>query len=164
MGFVMYQLLRGELLICGAFEEAVERIFSDPDPVDLSPLRDRTPAYIMAVVEKGLQKGPEDGFPSGEAFRCAVEEALFSDLVRFKGYHIQRLLSDVEVDTLAVALSRAPEEITAHMLANIGEEAASRIRSEMADRPPEPDSAHAARVAIVSTAIRLLEEGRIRFE
>jgi flagellar motor switch protein FliG len=121
------------------------------------------PDYLVSVVEKCVQKTPEDGFPSAAAFQRAVEEAQFSDLIRLKGYHIQRLLRDVEAGTLATALVGAAEAITAHLFSNIGEEVADWIRQEMEEHPASPDAAHAARCGIVATADRLLAERRISF-
>jgi RNA polymerase sigma-70 factor, ECF subfamily len=162
-GFVMYQLLVGELLVADAFEKEMQRVLEAPGPVDLAPLSDQAPDYIVAVVKKCLQKAPQDGFPTAAALRYALEEAQFADLVRLKNYNIQRLLLDVEAGTLAVALAGAAEAITAHIFANAGDEVANRIRQEMTDNPPTPDAAHAARLAIVATATRLLEEQRIDF-
>jgi len=67
------------------------------------------------------------------------------------------------METLADALAGAAEKIAAHLLGNTPHNVADQVRRELAEKPPTPDKAHAARVTIVTTTSHLLREQRICF-
>jgi hypothetical protein len=163
MGVLMYEVLVGKPLFDGASEDEILRAIESPEPVDMRALKDRAPGYVVRALETCLAKAPQNRFPSAAELLDALEEAQFAALVRLRDYDIQRLLLDVETGRLATALGGAAEEITAHIFRNVPHRVADQIRQEMAERPPTPDTAHAARLAIVATASRLLEEQRISF-
>lgn len=163
LSLVMYGLLGGEQLFEKDYQWDAPQAIEDPQPVDLSALKKQTPGYVLSVLETSLQKDPADGFPSAAAFRSALEETQFADLVRLKHYDIRPLLREVEPGMLAVALEGAPKAIAAHIFSNMGDEVADGIRHRMVGNPPTPNTARTARLAIVATASRLLEEQRIGF-
>jgi RNA polymerase sigma factor (sigma-70 family) len=164
LGVLMYELLVGKSLFDADSKEEIRRAIQALEPVDLSTLKDRAPGYIVSVLKTCLEKAPQDRFPSTAELLDALEEAEFADLVRLRDYDTQRLLLDIETGTVAVALSGAAEETTAHLLRNVRHKVADQIRQEMRHKPPTQDTAHAARLAIVTTASRLLEEQRISFK
>jgi RNA polymerase sigma factor (sigma-70 family) len=163
MGVLMYEVLVGKPLFDGASEDEILWAIESPEPVDMRALKDRAPDYVVRALETCLAKAPQNRFPSAAQLLDALEEAQFAALVRLGDYDIQRLLLDVETGRLAAALGGAAEEITAHIFRNVPHRVADQIRQEMAERPPTPDTAHAARLAIVATASRLLKEQRISF-
>jgi len=159
MGILMLELLLGRLVLDGMPREERRRAVPVPLPEDLRPPEERAPNHIMSVVEGCLQ----GEFSSADEALRALDTARFCELASLGSYGTQRLLRDIEAETTAAALVDAPEEITAHMFRNLGDEVRDWIRQEMKQRPASPNAAHAARCAIVATAQRLLEEKRIRF-
>ena len=163
LGALMYELLAGEPLFGDGSEAAMREAVKGATPLDLDSLGERVPGYVMSVLERCLRKAPEERFASAGELRRALEDAQFADLVRLGEYDIQRLLMDSDPVTLAAALEGAAEETVAHILSHAGGAIAERAPQDMAGTPASPETAHAARCALLATADRLLEEQRIGF-
>ncbi|MES1259343.1 MAG: FliG C-terminal domain-containing protein, partial [Gemmatimonadota bacterium] len=90
---------------------------------------------------------------------------VFEDLTQIEARAMQRLLADVEVKTLALALKAASDELKQHIMANMSERAASTLREEIEVlsrvRVKDVEAAHAA---ILATARGLQEQGEIVLE
>jgi serine/threonine-protein kinase len=98
-GIVLWEMLAGRRLYkAETIVRSVERILNEPliSPVRVNPACD---PGLASVVLKALEKRREDRFPSAEAFRAALEDALDHAGVRYRAAEgrdlMQRLFADV---------------------------------------------------------------------
>jgi flagellar motor switch protein FliG len=93
-----------------------------------------------------------------------VREAMFTfeDLGRMERRHFQVLMREIESDSLLVALKTAGEELRERFLGAVSSRAAATLREDLAALPPmRVSDVERAQRAIVTTAMRLAQEGRL---
>ncbi len=90
------------------------------------------------------------------------EMFLFENLLDLEDRGIQRLLKDVESETLVIALKGAPQELQAKFMNNMSQRAAEALREDMDVRGPvRVSQVEAEQKAILQIVRRLAEAGEL---
>lgn len=98
----------------------------------------------------------------GLAQRIIDEMFVFENLLSLEDRSIQRLLKDIESDSLITALKGAPQELRDKFLANMSQRAAETLREDIELRGPvRVSQVEAEQKAILQVARRLAEAGEI---
>jgi flagellar motor switch protein FliG len=127
---------------------------------------------VAADVLKALEK------PMSSAVLTALEERnrelgqairekmfTFEDLARLESTHLQRVLREVDLRDLAVALKGTSETTRAKLFVCISKRAGENVREEMAlGRSVRPKEIQAAQLRIIELARRLEEAGEIEID
>jgi flagellar motor switch protein FliG len=88
----------------------------------------------------------------------------FDDAVQLDGRSLQRILRDVDFETLRLAMRGLDEERQQQIFSNMSERASTRLREELeTSGPARLREVEAAQQAIVAVARALQEEGEIQF-
>jgi flagellar motor switch protein FliG len=96
------------------------------------------------------------------AQRIIDEMFVFENLLSLEDRSIQRLLKDIESDSLIIALKGAPQELRDKFLANMSQRAAETLREDMElSGPVRVSQVEAEQKAILQVARRLAEAGEI---
>jgi flagellar motor switch protein FliG len=96
------------------------------------------------------------------AQRIIDEMFVFENLQSLEDRSIQRLLKDIESDSLIIALKGAPQELRDKFLANMSQRAAETLREDMELRGPvRVSQVEAEQKSILQVARRLAEAGEI---
>jgi flagellar motor switch protein FliG len=96
------------------------------------------------------------------AQRIVDEMFVFENLLSLEDRSIQRLLKDIESESLIVALKGAPQELRDKFLNNMSQRAAETLREDMELRGPvRVSQVEAEQKAILQVARRLSEAGEI---
>jgi len=96
------------------------------------------------------------------AQRIVDEMFVFENLLGLEDRSIQRLLKDIESDSLIIALKGAPQELRDKFLANMSQRAAETLREDMELRGPvRVSQVEAEQKSILQVARRLAESGEI---
>ncbi|MDM0021301.1 flagellar motor switch protein FliG [Variovorax saccharolyticus] len=96
------------------------------------------------------------------AQRIIDEMFVFENLLSLEDRSIQRLLKDIESDSLITALKGAPQELRDKFLANMSQRAAETLREDIELRGPvRVSQVEAEQKAILQVARRLAEAGEI---
>jgi len=96
------------------------------------------------------------------AQRIVDEMFVFENLLGLEDRSIQRLLKDIEAESLIVALKGAPPELRDKFLNNMSQRAAEALREDMDLRPPvRVSQVETEQKAILQIARRLAEAGEI---
>jgi len=96
------------------------------------------------------------------AQRIIDEMFVFENLLSLEDRSIQRLLKDIESDSLITALKGAPQELRDKFLANMSQRAAETLREDIELRGPvRVSQVEAEQKAILQVARRLAESGEI---
>ena len=96
------------------------------------------------------------------AQRIIDEMFVFENLLSLEDRSIQRLLKDIESDSLITALKGAPQELRDKFLANMSQRAAETLREDIELRGPvRVSQVEAEQKAILPVARRLAESGEI---
>jgi flagellar motor switch protein FliG len=96
------------------------------------------------------------------AQRIVDEMFVFENLVSLEDRSIQRLLKDIEADSLIIALKGAPQELRDKFLNNMSQRAAETLREDMELRGPvRVSQVEAEQKSILQVARRLAESGEI---
>jgi flagellar motor switch protein FliG len=86
----------------------------------------------------------------------------FEDILRMENTSVQKLLSEVDVKSLALALRGAPAEIEAKILANLSKRAQESLREEISlTGTVPPPKVRAARQTLVEAIQRLDQRGEL---
>ena len=97
-----------------------------------------------------------------QAQRIIDEMFVFENLLSLEDRSIQRLLKDIESDSLITALKGAPQELRDKFLANMSQRAAETLREDIELRGPvRVSQVEAEQKAILQVARRLAESGEI---
>lgn len=89
-GAVLYELIAGRTPIEGPNDAAIFRtLLVGTDPVD--PLPDDVPEPVRTLVHRALQRTPAERFPTAQAMRDAVEDAMDRVGLRADNVTIERL-------------------------------------------------------------------------
>ena len=96
------------------------------------------------------------------AQRIIDEMFVFENLLSLEDRSIQRLLKDIESDSLIIALKGAPQELRDKFLANMSQRAAETLREDMElSGPVRVSQVETEQKAILQVARRLAEAGEI---
>jgi flagellar motor switch protein FliG len=96
------------------------------------------------------------------AQRIIDEMFVFENLLSLEDRSIQRLLKDIESDSLIIALKGAPQELRDKFLANMSQRAAETLREDMElSGPVRVSQVETEQKAILQVARRLAEGGEI---
>ena len=96
------------------------------------------------------------------AQRIIDEMFVFENLLSLEDRSIQRLLKDIESDSLIIALKGAPQELRDKFLSNMSQRAAETLREDMELRGPvRVSQVETEQKAILQVARRLAEAGEI---
>jgi flagellar motor switch protein FliG len=96
------------------------------------------------------------------AQRIVDEMFVFENLLSLEDRSIQRLLKDIESDSLIIALKGAPQELREKFLTNMSQRAAETLREDMELRGPvRVSQVETEQKAILQVARRLAEAGEI---
>ncbi|VTU25386.1 Flagellar motor switch protein FliG [Variovorax sp. SRS16] len=96
------------------------------------------------------------------AQRIVDEMFVFENLLSLEDRSIQRLLKDIESESLIIALKGAPQELRDKFLNNMSQRAAETLREDMELRGPvRVSQVEAEQKAILQVARRLSEAGEI---
>ena len=96
------------------------------------------------------------------AQRIVDEMFVFENLLGLEDRSVQRLLKDVEAESLIIALKGAPQSLHDKFLSNMSQRAAEALREEMALRPPvRVSQVETEQKAILQIARKLAESGEI---
>jgi len=96
------------------------------------------------------------------AQRIVDEMFVFENLLGLEDRSIQRLLKDIESDSLIIALKGSPQELRDKFLSNMSQRAAETLREDMELRGPvRVSQVEAEQKAILQVARRLAEAGEI---
>ena len=96
------------------------------------------------------------------AQRIIDEMFVFENLLSLEDRSIQRLLKDIESDSLIIALKGAPQELRDKFLANMSQRAAETLREDMElSGPVRVSQVETEQKAILQVARRLAESGEI---
>jgi flagellar motor switch protein FliG len=96
------------------------------------------------------------------AQRIIDEMFVFENLLSLEDRSIQRLLKDIESDSLIIALKGAPQELREKFLTNMSQRAAETLREDMELRGPvRVSQVETEQKAILQVARRLAEAGEI---
>ena len=96
------------------------------------------------------------------AQRIIDEMFVFENLLSLEDRSIQRLLKDIESDSLIIALKGAPQELRDKFLANMSQRAAETLREDMElSGPVRVAQVETEQKAILQVARRLAEAGEI---
>ncbi|MDM0042965.1 flagellar motor switch protein FliG [Variovorax dokdonensis] len=96
------------------------------------------------------------------AQRIVDEMFVFENLLGLEDRSIQRLLKDIEAESLIIALKGSPQELRDKFLTNMSQRAAEALREDMDLRPPvRVSQVEAEQKAILQIARRLSETGEI---
>ena len=96
------------------------------------------------------------------AQRIIDEMFVFENLLSLEDRSIQRLLKDIESDSLIIALKGAPQELRDKFLSNMSTRAAETLREDMELRGPvRVSQVEAEQKSILQVARRLAEAGEI---
>src|SRR6478735_8414316 len=96
------------------------------------------------------------------AQRIIDEMFVFENLLSLEDRSIQRLLKDIESDSLIIALKGAPQELRDKFLANMSQRAAETLREDMELRGPvRVSQVEAEQKAILQVVRRLADAGEV---
>lgn len=99
----------------------------------------------------------------GELAQKIIDEMfLFENLIDIDNRSIQRILQEVESDSLVVALKGCDQELRDHFLANMSQRAAEIMRDDLSSRGPvRMSQVEAEQKAILLVVRRLAETGEV---
>ena len=76
LGVVMYELLAGELPFKGEYDAAVVYSLVNEDPVSIGELRPDLPDSVRRIVERAMEKSPEDRFQTAAEMLTSLRSPL----------------------------------------------------------------------------------------
>jgi serine/threonine protein kinase len=76
LGALMFEMLAGRAVYKGTDRKELGRKMTAPDPVDLSPLADKAPGYVVDVVGRCLAKDPAARYATADDLRRALEASI----------------------------------------------------------------------------------------
>ncbi|MBP2681084.1 MAG: serine/threonine protein kinase, partial [Candidatus Krumholzibacteriota bacterium] len=76
LGVVMYELLAGELPFKGEYDAAVIYSLVNEDPVSIGELRPDLPDSVRRIVERAMEKSPEDRFQTAAEMLTSLRSPL----------------------------------------------------------------------------------------
>lgn len=151
-------------LIARVLETTVARAIEveQPDSDDLDV--DARAAALLRSLDKPARKEmlaalQEQDEGMAERVRGLLYE--FEDILRFVDRSVQKLLGELEIDTLSVALSDADEAITERVEANLSRRAKERLREEMELVRADAAATAAARKLVTEAMGRLDQAGEL---
>lgn len=102
------------------------------------------------------------GYNEELAQQIVDEMFVFANLLDIDGHSIQRLLQDIDSNTLVIALKGAPDELKEHFIGNMSSRAGELLREEMEMRGPiRLSQVEGEQKKIVDLARRLADSGEI---
>jgi flagellar motor switch protein FliG len=117
---------------------------------------------LMASAQEEEAIAHVRGVDDALAQRIVDEMFVFENLLGLEDRSIQRLLKDIEAESLIIALKGAPPELREKFLSNMSQRAAEALREDMDLRPPvRVSQVEAEQKAILQIARRLSETGEI---
>ncbi len=133
-----------------------------PETVDQS----QALANLMRALNKQLRVELMDTLAAADADMAELVKSklyIFSDIVRLTDRDVQKLLAQIETETLVVALQRCDQEIGDKLLSNLSKRARESIVEEMEFKQNVSDEEiELARRTIVETLAKLDESGEIK--
>jgi len=125
----------------------------------------RTAAEIVNLMSTGVEEEAIAHVREQDealAQRIVDEMFVFENLLGLEDRSIQRLLKDIESDSLIIALKGAPQELRDKFLANMSQRAAETLREDMElSGPVRVSQVETEQKAILQVARRLAEGGEI---
>jgi flagellar motor switch protein FliG len=125
-------------------------------------------ADVLNALDKNLSQSVlvsiEERNPS---LSQAIQQKMFTfdDLARLEVSQLQRILREVEMRDLAVALKTASEQVSKALLAGVSKRAAENVREEMSFlSTPKLKETQAVQTRIIDIARRLESEGEIEID
>jgi flagellar motor switch protein FliG len=125
-------------------------------------------ADVLNALDKNLSQSVlvsiEERNPS---LSQAIQQKMFTfdDLARLEVTQLQRILREVEMRDLAVALKTASEQVSNALLAGVSKRAAENVREEMSFlSTPKLKETQAVQTRIIDIARRLESEGEIEID
>ena len=76
LGVVMYEMLTGELPFKGEYDAAVVYSLVNEDPAPIGELRPDLPDAVRRIVERAMEKGPEDRFQTAAELLTSLRSPL----------------------------------------------------------------------------------------
>jgi TolB-like protein/Flp pilus assembly protein TadD/predicted Ser/Thr protein kinase len=76
LGVVMYELLTGELPFKGEYDAAIVYSLVNEDPVPVGELRPELPDSVRRIVERAMEKNPEDRFQTAAEMLASLRSPL----------------------------------------------------------------------------------------
>jgi len=76
LGETMYHLLAGRRPYNDARPAQFFKQLSSLEPVDLAPLKDKAPEYVLDIIGRCLKKNPAERYPTADQLRRALEAAI----------------------------------------------------------------------------------------
>lgn len=126
----------------------------------------RTVAELVNLMSSSNEKASIEHVTehdAGLAQRIIDEMFVFEDLLDLEDRSIQRLLQDIESESLIVALKGSPQEIREKILKNMSQRAAETLREDMdLHAPVRVSQVETEQKAILQIMRRLVDAGEIK--
>jgi flagellar motor switch protein FliG len=166
---VLMRVARLEMIDPAAMEELDRVLEKQLGRVAKSPPRAvngmSTAAAIMNSVDSELEGNVMDALRESDAeLTEKISELMFvfDDLMALDDRGMQRLIREISVDTLVVALKGVDEQLQEKFFGNMSSRAADMLREDLeAKGPVKLTEVEAAQKEILSAAKRLSEEGEL---
>lgn len=154
---IVRQVLKTTVLKSVSVESRVEKTDTSES---LAELMRSLPKDIRVPMMEKLQESDPD-------LAAAVKENLylFEDIMRLDDRDVQKLMAEVETDSLIVALQKTDQELIDKILGNLSKRARESIIEEMQYKTDAPEEdINEARQQLVSAIARLDEAGEIKLQ